>query len=238
METLQSFLRDLLAADTIDLKAQSEALVNLIAIAWSFHAINWAFAGGGLNQVLCIRPRQVIGLTGIIGAHFCHGVQKNASNEVINGSHIIGNTLAFAPLGWFISFQGITFFYIVTIAVALSSSVGTWLFGREGTSHVGASGVVYGYIGFLLIYGITSGQLSSFLIAVLVLLIYGRGITAILPVQVYRTIPVFIISPITLVFRRLLIPLRISWEMHLFGFLGGAFMALLLSDIKLTLPSS
>jgi membrane associated rhomboid family serine protease len=243
MESLQLYLRDILAADTTDLRSQAETLVNLIAIAWGIHAVNWAAAGGGLNQIFSIRPRQLGGLLGVVGAHFLHGVRKNAKNEVTDGSHITGNTLLFGYLGWFIALQGIRLFYIVSIAVMLSSGLGTWLFGRENTRHVGASGVLYGYIGFLLLFGLTAGQWLAFLIALVVLILHKRSILyGMLPMyQIYflRMIGT-ILSPILYIIR----PLRIivfedlapiSWEMHLFGFIGGALMGLVISDLKLSL---
>jgi membrane associated rhomboid family serine protease len=243
MESLQFFLRDLLAADTTDLRSQVETLANLIAIAWGIHAINWAATGGGLNQIFGVRSRELAGLWGIICAPFLHSVDKNARNEVVDGSHLIGNTLMFGYLGWFIALQGILLFYIVSIAVMLSSGLGTWLFGRGGPPHIGASGVLYGYIGFLLLFGLTSGQWLSFFIALVVLILHkGSILYGMLPMyQIYflRMIGT-ILSPILYIIR----PLRIivfedlapiSWEMHLFGFIGGAVMGLVMSDLKMSL---
>jgi hypothetical protein len=210
MESIQYFLRDILAVDRVDINQQAHTLMNLVAIAWSIHLINWAVASGGLNLMFGIHPRRLRGIPGIFCSPFFHVVRKNAANEVIDGGHIIGNTIVFAPLALFISLQGIEFFNVVSIAVLLSDGIGTWLFGRDRTYHVGASGVIYGYLGFLLIYGMTSGQFVSFFIGIFVLWLYGGVIQGILPS-----------GP------------GVSWEGHLFGFLGGCFMALLLSDIKI-----
>jgi hypothetical protein len=159
MESIQLFLRNILATDTVNLNAQADTLLSLIAIAWGIHLINWAFARGGLNFIFGVRPREMAGVLGIFFAHFFHGVRKNINHEIIDDRHIISNTAAFAPLAVLIALQGTELFTIVSIAVVLSSGLGTWLFGRERTCHVGASGVIYGYLGFLLVYGMASGQL-------------------------------------------------------------------------------
>jgi hypothetical protein len=235
MESIQLFLRNILATDTVNLNAQADTLLSLIAIAWGIHLINWAFARGGLNFIFGVRPREMAGVLGIFFAHFFHGVRKNINHEIIDDRHIISNTAAFAPLAVLIALQGTELFTIVSIAVVLSSGLGTWLFGRERTCHVGASGVIYGYLGFLLVYGMASGQLLAFCTAIFVFFVYGAAIPGILPI--YQTIrlliPTFIIAPIIFFYRIISIQvIRTSWEMHLFGFLGGAFMGLFLSDIK------
>jgi membrane associated rhomboid family serine protease len=245
MESLQLFLRDLLAADTTDLRSQVETLANLIAIAWGIHAVNWAATDGGLNQIFGVRPREIAGLWGIVCAPFLHGVDKNARNEVIDGSHLIGNTLLFGYLGWFIALQGILLFYIVSIAVMISSGLGTWLFGRGGPPHVGASGVLYGYMGFLLLFGLTSGQWLAFLIALVVLVLHkGSILYGMLPIYQLRPTYFFeiiriVLSPVLLFMRPLIFftveEAPISWEMHLFGFIGGAVMGLAISDLKMSL---
>jgi Rhomboid family len=207
-----SYLRDFLATDYFDWNDQTETLFNLIVLTWCIHAVNWGFCGGGLIQVLGNRPREIAGLPGILCSHFLHGVWQDRDGRAKDhgNSHIVGNTIAFAVMGWFISLQGIKLFYIVTIAVAVASGLGVWLFGRGGLPHVGASGIIYGYCGFLLIYGVTAGNLNAFLMAVLTGLLYHRAIVGILPDD-----------PGT------------SWEGHMFGFVGGALTAFLISSIQL-----
>jgi membrane associated rhomboid family serine protease len=245
MESLQLYLRDILASDTTDLKSQAETLVNLIAIAWGIHVINWAATSGGLNQVFGLRPRELIGLLGVVAAPFLHSVDRNAKNEVTDGSHIVYNTLAFGYLGWFITLQGIQLFYIVSIAVMLLSGIGTWLFGEGGLPHIGASGVIYGYIGFLILFGLTSGQWLAFLIAFVVLIFNKWSILyGMLPqyhryfFQMIGTIlapVIYTIRPLRVLTFYIDVPTSTSWEMHLFGFIGGALMGLVISDLKLGL---
>lgn len=203
------YLRDLLAVDRLNWNEQTDALLTLILLAWAIHAINWGFCNGGLNPLLGNRPRELIGIPGIVCSHFLHTVDRDKMGRALSNSHIVGNTVAFGIMGWFITLQGMRLFYLVTIAVALASGIGVWLFGTSGY-HVGASGVTFGYCGFLLIYGVTSGNTTAFLIALLVGLVHGKFISGILPG-----------SP------------GVSWEGHLFGFIGGALTAFLVSSIQL-----
>jgi membrane associated rhomboid family serine protease len=77
---------------------------------------------------------------------------------------------------------------------------------RAGLSsvHVGASGVVFGYLGLLLTRGIVERSWWSAAVAVLVGVLYGWQLQGLMPGQE-----------------------GISWEGHLFGFVGGVVAAIL-----------
>jgi membrane associated rhomboid family serine protease len=113
----------------------------------------------------------------------------------------MGNTLPFLVLGWLIMLRNTHDFLRVTLVVGLASGLGTWLFGSPG-SHIGASGVIFGYLGYLLLRGFFERRLGSISLSVLVGTLYGSMIWGILPLQQ-----------------------GISWEGHLFGFLGGVLAA-------------
>lgn len=201
-----AFLTVYLAADNFDLEEQVRTIVNLIAVAWAIHIVNWGFGRGALNWVFGIRPRELSGIIGIFTAHFLHGVDRD--DNLYKNDHIVWNTVAFMFLGFLVAIQGLKLFYVVSIIAALISGLGTWLFGREGTYHVGASGVIFGYIGFLIIYGLVSRNLLAFLAGVVGLFVWQTnfiGLVGILPG------------------RR-----GMSWEGHLFGFIGGVFAAYLI----------
>lgn len=199
-----------LATDRSTFEEQARSVGDFILIIWAIHIVNWGFGRGGLNWVFGVRPRELTGIFGIFTAPFLHSVRR--SSDEPNNSHIVGNTLSLAVLGLFIALQGLHLFYVVTIASALASGLGTWLFGREGTNHVGVSGVIFGYRGFLIIYGLTSHNLLAFFLGVVSLILYGSRLVNILPAD-----PRF----------------RMSWEGHLFGFLGGMAIGYLISYIKL-----
>lgn len=176
-----------------ELKLQVKILGGLVAIMWAIEVLDQLFFGGQLD-VFGIIPRTVIGLRGIAFAPFLHG----------SFAHLIGNTIPFLVLGWLIMLRETSDFIWVTLVVALASGLGTWLFGTPGI-HIGASGVVFGYLGYLLLRGFFERRIGSILISLFVGALYGSLIWGVLPLQQ-----------------------GISWEGHLFGFLGGVLAARLL----------
>lgn len=135
-----------------------------------------------------IVPRTSYGLTGIVMAPFIHA----------NLQHLLANTVPFIILGAVILLRGTRAFMTVLLASALVAGLGTWLFGTPHTMHIGASGVVFGFFGYLLFRAAYDRRLSSLLIAVVVAVLYGASfLTSLMPAA------------------------GISWTGHLFGFLGG-----------------
>jgi membrane associated rhomboid family serine protease len=139
-----------------------------------------------------IVPRTAYGVSGIVMAPFLHG----------NLQHLISNTIPFVVLGAIILLRGARAFMAVFVVSALVAGLGTWLFAAPGTEHIGASGVVFGFLGYVLVRAIYDRRLSSFLIAVVVAVLYGAMIvSSILPAS------------------------GISWTGHVFGFVGGIVAA-------------
>jgi membrane associated rhomboid family serine protease len=97
-------------------------------------------------------------------------------------------------------------FFVVSAIAMLVGGLGTWLFGAPAL-HIGASGVIFGYLGFLLLRGYFERKFASILFSVFVGILYGSLIWGVLPGQP-----------------------GISWEGHLFGFLGGVLAAKLLAE--------
>ena len=67
----------------IDWQTQSKVLRDCVLLAWVVGVINFAYLGSGLNRLLGIRPRQPLGLLGILFSPFLHR----------NAAHLIANTL-------------------------------------------------------------------------------------------------------------------------------------------------
>ncbi|MGQ9873551.1 rhomboid family intramembrane serine protease [Leptodesmis sp.] len=186
---------------TQELKAHAMILGGLVAIAWGLELFDLLFFRQGLNPVsgldqYGIVPRNLIGLRGILFAPFLHG----------NLAHLIGNTIPFLVLGWFVMLREISDFFVVTIISALVSGLGTWLFGAPGI-HIGASGVIFGYLGYLLLRGYFERSAIAIVMSLFVCILYGSLLLGLSPFQT-----------------------GISWEGHLFGFLGGVLSARLLAN--------
>lgn len=203
-----------ISEDLLVLRAKAKILFTLICFLWGIHALNWAAFRGGLNWVFGIRPREILGLVGIVTSPFLHG----------DGDHLPGNTLFLLPLGGFVLVQGIEIFYVVTITAALVDGLGTWLFAKNygyPYAYVGASGVIFGYLGFLLIYGFVAGNILAFLLALVAGSWYGKLITG----SQYNP--------------SLILPgSQGAWISHLFGFIGGILAAYLLGYWQLNGYSS
>ena len=100
-------------------------------------------------------------------------------------------------------------FFLVSLITMLASGLGVWLFGSANSIHIGASGVIFGYFGFLLSRGYFERSAVGIAFSLLVGTLYGSLIWGVLPIRN-----------------------GISWEGHLFGFLGGVLAARLLARRK------
>src|SRR4030095_9543542 len=87
-----------------------------------------------------IRPRTVHGLLGIVCAPFLHA----------NFAHLLSHSLPFLILGGVVLLGGSTTFWRVTLFVVFVGGFAVWLFGARYSNHLGASGLIFGYLGFLL----------------------------------------------------------------------------------------
>lgn len=142
-----------------------------------------------------IVPRDVSGLDGILWAPLLHA----------GWGHLWANTLPLLVLGWLVLAGGLRQFIAVTATVWIVGGVGTWLIGAPGV-HVGASGVIFGWMVFLLLRGFFQRSFAQILVAVVLFFYWGGMLWGVLPGQV-----------------------GISWEGHLFGALGGVLAAWLVA---------
>lgn len=143
-----------------------------------------------------IRPRSVDGLEGIAFAPFLH----------VGFGHLFSNSVMFAVLG-VIAYASVTLgrFVAVIVLTTLTSGLGAWALGSPNTVVIGASGVVFGLLGFLLLRGFAERSAGAITVSIMMLLLYGGTISGVLPGTPF-----------------------VSWQGHLFGFLGGAWAAFLL----------
>jgi membrane associated rhomboid family serine protease len=167
----------------------------LVAVMWVVEIVN-KIDGQRLSSD-GIYPRSLSGLPGILSAPFLHE----------GFGHLLGNTVPFVVLGLVIAAAGARRIIEVTVIVILVAGLGTWLTAGSGTDTVGASGVVFGYAGYLIARGFFNRNIGALLVGVIVALLFGGALAADLVPQT-----------------------GISWEDHLFGGLGGILAARLLSD--------
>jgi membrane associated rhomboid family serine protease len=173
-----------------------------LLIMWVVECLNFV-ARGSLDQ-FGIVPRSPDGLAGIVFAPFLHA----------SFTHLIANTLPYLTLGWLIVLRRTGDFVWVSLIAALAAGIGTWLVAPANTVHVGASGVIFGYLGFLLSRGYFERSLSSILLSILIGVVYGGLLWGMLPGQS-----------------------GISWQGHVFGFVGGIAAARLLAQNRQGRPA-
>ena len=143
-----------------------------------------------LNQFGII-PRTAPGLLGIPVSPLLH----------VSLSHALLNTIPLVVLGAMIAAYSPRSFIKVSIAVALVGGIGVWLFARAG-SHVGASGLIFGYLGYVIARAFFERKMLSILLACVAIFLFGGLIYGVIPTSA-----------------------GISWEAHLLGFLAGAGFA-------------
>jgi len=177
------------------LRTQAVILGGFVVFIWLLETIDWVL-GGDLDH-FGILPRQVSGLWGIGAAPLLH----------VGFAHVAANTIPFLVLGWFVLLRGVKTFMLVTLITILVSGFGTWLIGPSASIHLGASGLVFGYFGYLLTRGYFERSWEAIVWSVVVALLYGGMLVGLFPNS-----------------------MGISWQMHFFGFLGGALAAYLLSN--------
>ncbi|MEM6448861.1 MAG: rhomboid family intramembrane serine protease [Cyanobacteria bacterium P01_D01_bin.105] len=190
-----------------EFRLQITTLLGLVALLWGIEIVDWLIFRGNLDQWFGIRPRTVSGLWGIAFAPFLHG----------NFGHLLSNTVPLVALSWLIMLRRTEDWLVVSVIAALCSGLGTWLIGASYSTHIGASGVIFGYFGFLLLRGYFEKSFMAIAFSLLVTVLYGGLILGTVP---------FLTAP------------NVSWEGHLFGFLGGVLAAWLLSKSSQDYPSS
>lgn len=175
---------------TRSLKAQSVTLGASVGALWIAFAANTVLGGALLR--FGIVPRTADGLLGIFVAPFLHA----------NLNHLIANTIPFLIFGWLVMLRDRQHFLPVTLCAMLGSGLLAWTFGAPGSVHVGASGVIFGYLGFLLLSGWYARSFTSVIISVAVAVLWGGTVMQVLPG-----------TP------------GISWQGHLGGLIGGILAA-------------
>jgi len=166
----------------------------LLAVMWAAELLDWL--GGGWLELdrYGIRPRQTGWLAGIALAPFLHA----------GWGHLAANSLPFLILGMLVIWRGEARFWMVSAGIVLVGGLGVWLIGGSATVHLGASGLIFGYVGYLLTAGVVERSVVAVARAVVVAGLYGSILWGVLPNRP-----------------------GVSWEGHLCGLLAGIGIAFL-----------
>src|SRR5581483_2681031 len=159
-----------------------------VGLMWVVRAIDTLIpeqmSSAGVGAV----PRTIGGLYSIPIAPFIH----------VDWDHLISNTIPLLILGVLILARGTFEFLFVVFVSTFIGGFGTWLFGEGDAQHVGASGIVFGFFGYLVFRTAFDRKISSAVIALIVAIAYGSAMTwSLIPEE------------------------SVSWSGHFFGFIGG-----------------
>ncbi|MBA8795891.1 membrane associated rhomboid family serine protease [Friedmanniella endophytica] len=168
-------------------------ILGLLALMWLLEILD-AGTGGALDQ-FGIRAQDLDGLPEIFTAPFLHA----------GFAHLMSNSVPFAVLGFLVLLGGLARWLVSSLVVVVSSGLTAWLLTPANTIVLGASGVIFGWLTYLLVRGVLTRRPSQILIGVAVLLVYGGMIWGVLP-GTYG----------------------VSWQAHLGGAVGGVVAAVLL----------
>jgi len=169
-----------------------KAIAMAIAVLWIIELIN-VFSGRALNQ-FGLLPRSVEHLYGVVTFPILHQ----------NVWHLIGNSLPLAVLAFLV--HQTKHLFASTVIIILVSGVTVWFIGRDAY-HIGASGLVLGYWGFLIAHGIRHRSFKTIALSVITVIFYGGLVFSLLDFRYF-----------------------ISFEGHIAGFLSGLLAAWMLPD--------
>lgn len=165
-------------------------VATVVAVLWVVAAVD-ALLSHRLDA-WGITPRMFSELPDIFTAPFLHsGVD-----------HLAANTVPLAVLGFLAALRGLLRFAAVSALIVVVSGLGVWLTSPANTVTIGASGLVFGYLGYVLVRGFVDKRLADIVIGIVVGLVYGSVLLGVLPDQS-----------------------GVSWQGHLFGLIGGVLAA-------------
>ncbi|MEV7424770.1 rhomboid family intramembrane serine protease [Streptomyces sp. NPDC091212] len=171
------------------MKPAAALMIGWVALLWVIEAVNSstdALATYGLS------PREFGELRDIIPMAFLHH----------GFDHLMSNTVPLLILGFLAALTGLRRFAAVVLTIMVVGGLGVWITAADHTVTAGASGVVFGLLGYLLVRGFVDRNAVDIVTGLLVLLFYGSALWGVLPTNS-----------------------AVSWQGHLFGLIGGVMAA-------------
>lgn len=175
-------------------------IITFVALLYLIEA--WDQATGEHLENNGIRPLETDGLTGILFAPLLHA----------NWGHLVANTVPALVLGFLVTLAGMSRFIWATVIIWIFGGLGTWLIGNIGapagveTNHIGASGLIFGWLTFLIVFGFFTRHAWQIVTGIVVLFVYGGILWGALPGT-----------------------FGVSWQGHLCGGIAGVVAAYLLA---------
>ncbi|MFB8247975.1 rhomboid family intramembrane serine protease [Streptomyces sp. NPDC055952] len=174
--------------------AAGKLMLAWIALLWLLEAVD-AVTGHFFDR-FGVTPREPSELVDVVPSAFVH----------FGFAHLLANTLPLLVLGFLAALSGIRRFLLVCALIVVADGLGVWLISPDGTNTAGASGLIFGLFGFLLVSGFVERRPLGILAGVLIAAVWGGSILAgLAPTQT-----------------------GVSWQGHLLGLLAGVAAAFVL----------
>ncbi|MGW7485848.1 rhomboid family intramembrane serine protease [Streptomyces sp. NPDC054786] len=166
-------------------------MLGWVALLWLLEGVD--IATGGTLDTFGIQPREPAELLDVVPAAFLH----------FGFAHLAANTLPLLVLGFVAALRsGVRRLLAVVLLIILASGLGVWFTAAPDSNTAGASGVVFGLFGYLLVRGFIERSLLDIGIGLVIGALYGSILWGALPTDS-----------------------GISWQGHLFGLIGGVLAA-------------
>ncbi|WP_395295330.1 rhomboid family intramembrane serine protease [Kitasatospora hibisci] len=180
-------------------------MVGVMAVVWLLQLVNW-LDDYGLSRAYGVRPQELGSLPHIVTSPLLHW----------NWAHLEANSGPLFVFGFLAAYRGVKKFLGLTALLAVTSELTAWIFDKPNSIGVGASGLVFGYFGYVVLRGVFDRNLIDTLIGVVLGASYAYMVTGALPG----------VAP------------GISWAAHLGGLVGGLAGAWIFRDRgpKATVP--
>lgn len=177
------------AEPPFDPQSWSGALVVMLAVGGLLWVIQILNAADGYDfNAYGLKPRAADGLWGVVTMPFLHQ----------SYGHLLSNTVPLIAIGWVVLLSGVRTWLTVTGIIVLGGGLLTWLAAPDGTI-VGASGLIFGWLGYLLARAYFARTFKWIMVAIFVLVFFGSLLLEVFP----------------------LLHSAASWQAHLCGFAAG-----------------
>jgi len=169
------------------------AIGGIVLLLWVLELVDQV--SGNALDAYGISPRTDEGLLQVLSAPLLHG----------SWAHLASNSVPLLVLGFLVLLGGWVRWLVTTLASVVGSGALVWSIAPADSITLGASGVVFGWMSYLLLRGFFSRSIGQLALAAVLFLFYGGILWGLLPSEV-----------------------GVSWQGHLGGALGGAVAAWLL----------
>src|SRR5215471_5327267 len=178
-------------------------MTGILVVIWALQIANYADSYN-LTHSYGIAPRHVSSLPDILFAPLLH----------FSWTHIEGNSGPLFIFGFLAAYRGLGKFAAVTAIVVLTSGLAAWFFEATNSVGAGASGVVFGYFGYIMVRGLFDRHVIDLLLGAVMALCFAYQFAVLLPHQ------------------------HVGWQAHIGGLVGGIASGWLLRERRGTVPAA